>query len=339
MQQDFHYYAIYQLAELAGFNANDSETIAYASQYVDDSTESEPVIPFEDQHFDTVRTAHYNLEAFGWNVQKKIYMPFHFLPTTVRWASPETFSYCTTPAGEDDHASLAHMLFEEASKESTRRFRLIRMGVALHTIADTFAHFGFSGRHHNENDVGKIWHARKGGGWKLQFFSSYIADVFVPRIGHVEASSYPDYPYLKWRYARGDGSQKTRDNLAYSLDGINAIYKKLKAARTSIPSPSDLSQDHPADYRTIKSLLGKSGDLDDRIDRWITYTRATEYDKTVWRKAALKGDHVKWDHMSPSQMKVQLEKLKGKAGFDQSKWAYFHRAAMKQRSLVLGWIN
>jgi len=339
MQQDFHYYAVYQLAKLAGFNDDDAGTLAYASQYVDDSTESEPVIPFEDQQFDTVRTAHYNLEAFDWNVQKKIYMPFHFLPTTIRWQSPDAFSYCTKPAEEDNQSSLADMLFDEASRESTRRLRLIRMGVALHTIADTFAHFGFSGRHHDENDVGKIWHAKKSGGWKVQIFSSYIADVFVPRIGHVEASSYPDYPYLKWRYTRGDGSQKTRDNLQYSLNGINTIYKKLRAAGTSNPSPSDLSQDHPTDYQKMKSLLGKSGNLDDRIDRWITYTEAAEYDKTAWRKAALKGDHVDWDDMSPSQMKVHIEKLQGKAGFDQSKWAYFHRAAMKQRALVLGWIN
>ena len=61
MQLDYHYYAIYQLAALAGFNSGDAETIAYASQYVDDSTEGDPIVPFPDQHFDTVRTAHYNL--------------------------------------------------------------------------------------------------------------------------------------------------------------------------------------------------------------------------------------------------------------------------------------
>ncbi len=262
-----------------------------------------------------------------------------FLPTTVRWASPETFSYCTERAREDNHASLAHRLFEDSVRESTRRLKLIRMGVALHTIADTFAHLGFSGRHHDENDVGRIWHARKGGGWKVHFFSSYIADVFVPRIGHVEASSYPDYPYLKWRYTRGDGSRKTRDNLKYSMNGVNYIYNKLKAVSAPSDSPPNLSQEYPEDFKRIKTLLSKTGDLDHRIQGWKAYTHATAYDKTVWRKAALKGDHVQWDHMSPSQMKVQLEKLKGKAGFDQSKWAYFHRAAMKQRSLVLGWIN
>jgi hypothetical protein len=68
MEQDFHYYTIYHLSVLAGFSKSDAQTIAYASQYVDDATESEPIRPFEDQYFDTARTAHYNLEGFTWNV-------------------------------------------------------------------------------------------------------------------------------------------------------------------------------------------------------------------------------------------------------------------------------
>lgn len=98
MQLDYHYHVIYHLAELAGFKASEAGTIAYASQYVDDSTESEPIEPFPDQQFDTVRTAHYNLGAFDWNIQKKIYMPFHFLPPRIRWTNPKAFSYVTRPA-------------------------------------------------------------------------------------------------------------------------------------------------------------------------------------------------------------------------------------------------
>ena len=338
MQKDFHYYAVSQLAKLAGFSSDDSHTIAYASQYVDDSTESEPIEPFPDQHFDTVRTAHYNLGAFNWDVQKKIYMPFHFLPTTIRWLSPGNFSYCTEPAQEGNDTLLSNMLIDDAVRETNKRFRLIRIGAATHTIADTFAHFGFSGRHHDENNVGKIWHAKSDGGWKLKPFESYIADMFVPKIGHVEASSYPDYPYLKWRYTNGNGSRRTRDNLKFSLNAVNYIYRKLKAARTPATPLTDLAQDHPDDYKKIKSLLQQRGDLDNRIQRWKNYTNATEYNKTSWRKAALIGN-VEWDDMSPSERKFHTRRLKGKARFDISKWAYFHRAALKQRSLVLGWIN
>ena len=34
METDFHYYTVFQLAKLAGFSSKDSNTIAYASQYV-----------------------------------------------------------------------------------------------------------------------------------------------------------------------------------------------------------------------------------------------------------------------------------------------------------------
>ena len=51
MQKDFHYYCIAILARAAGFGKSDALNIAYASQYVDDSTESEPIkvgeLPFE----------------------------------------------------------------------------------------------------------------------------------------------------------------------------------------------------------------------------------------------------------------------------------------------------
>ncbi len=59
MEQDFHYYTVYHLSVLAGFSKSDAQTIA-------DATESEPIRPFEDQYFDTARTAHYNLEGFTW---------------------------------------------------------------------------------------------------------------------------------------------------------------------------------------------------------------------------------------------------------------------------------
>jgi hypothetical protein len=85
-------------------------------------------------------------------------------------------------------------------------------------------------------------------------------------------------------------------------------------------------------------MFRQRGDLDSRCETWMNYTGAREYDKTKWRRAALSGD-VDWDDMSRSTRKIHTRKLKGKANFDNSKWAYFHRAALKQRSLVLGWIN
>ncbi|MBC2715717.1 MAG: hypothetical protein HF978_10455 [Desulfobacteraceae bacterium] len=337
MEQDFHYYTIYRLAALAGFSRSDAQTIAYASQYVDNSTESEPIRPFEDQYFDTARTAHYNLEGFTWNVQKKIYMPFHFLPSMIRWRSPAKFFYITQPA-TGDKTELATLLVDDALTEPNKRFRLIRTGVALHAVADTFSHFGFSGRQHDENNVGTIWFKEKDK-WDARFFETH-ADLFVPRIGHLEAFKFPDQPWLLWRYEDNNGNPIPRNNTNWCLKGAALIYQFLAAAKTRSPAgqPKNLSRDFPEDYQTMADLFSQKGSLEKRCTRWKDYTQAQDYDKQTWRKQAVKGN-VDWDDMSRSKFGNHAVRLTGKKGFETSKWTFFHRAAFKQRSLVLGWLN
>ena len=46
MQVDFHHATTYVLARIAGFEQPEAETIAYASQYVDDAT-SEGAVCFD----------------------------------------------------------------------------------------------------------------------------------------------------------------------------------------------------------------------------------------------------------------------------------------------------
>ena len=336
MQLDYHYHVIYHLAELAGLKASEAGTIAYASQYVDDSTESEPVEPFPDQQFDTVRTAHYNLGAFDWNIQKKIYMPFHFLPARIRWNNPKAFSYVTRPASPKMN-DLSAKLVETALAEPNFRFRLVRMGVALHTVADTFAHFGFSGRRHRENTVGKIWVQNDQGAWDYKYFQT-IGDIFLPKIGHVEAYSYPDLPYETWRYTNVHRRKKTRKNLEHSLDGVRLIYRFLRMINDGNGKTADLETDYPTEYRKIALLLEKSGSIGERSGRWAKHTGAPSYSRLTWRNEALQGN-VQWDDMSERRRKYQMEAIKGKSGFDASNWAYFHRAAHLQRSQVLAWLN
>ncbi len=334
MQLDFHYYAVYHLAELAGLSDEEAGVVAYASQYVDDATESEPVEPYPDQAFDTVRTAHYNLGAFGWNVQKKIYMPFHFLPSQIRWADPPQFSYVTRPAllkGTDLPAKLTDAALSEADPQT----RLIRMGIALHTIADTFSHFGFSGRHNGENNVRRIWHAGEDDTWDFKFFQSY-ADVFIPKIGHVEAFDYPDLPHLKWRYRNHQNKYKIRDNTVYCLKAARWIYKALVKMNDPERPKARLEADFPGEYEAVGKLFAKPGSAGSRSLRWRLYTGAPEYDKTLWRKSALTGD-TQWDGFSLEQRRVHINR--GKDGFDASFWARFHRAAHLQRSQVLAWLN
>ena len=172
MQKDFHYYCIGVLAKAAGFDKGDALTIAYASQYVDDSTESDPV-RVGDLMFDPVRTAHIGLKAFDWAIQKRVFIPFHFIPPNPIRAPQDTF--VTAP-----NSPFAQRILQEACQEQLELRRLCRIGVALHTLADTWSHQGFSGREHKENDVESIHH-RQGRTWK-HLLAKNFSWTFSPRL-------------------------------------------------------------------------------------------------------------------------------------------------------------
>ena len=86
MQKDFHFYGVAVLARASGFSPKHALTIAYASQYVDDSTESELIkvnAAGNELRFDPVRTAHKGLDLLGalkWSAQMTADQLFPFLP-------------------------------------------------------------------------------------------------------------------------------------------------------------------------------------------------------------------------------------------------------------------
>jgi hypothetical protein len=330
MQKDFHYHAIAVLAKKAGFSKEDALTIAYASQYVDNSTESWP-IKVGDMMFDPVRTAYLGFRATDWNVQKKVYIPFHFIPPRpIR--SPDDH-YIVEPGSE-----MARELVDEALKEPPGLLRLCRIGVALHTFADSWAHRGFSGRCNEENDVEAISHADNGG-WKHLVLENIYLD-FLPQIGHAEAGKFPDQPFLKWKYVRGINDEEVvRDNPSEFLDAARAIYDILVKAEKrggEAPTPWD---DIEGD---IKALLAhEDKDPEARCKRWADkfgglFDGKFEYDIYAWRDDALDPVHkddTEWDDFKQSDF-TRIE-FPMKDGFYDSAWVQFHRAALKQRHYVL----
>lgn len=218
MQKDFHFYCVGVLCKAAGFKNQDALTIAYASQYVDDSTESEP-INLGSHIFDPVRTAHIGLQAYDWSVQKRVFIPFHFIPA--KPISPENSSYLTKQNSE-----FAQAILNEAINENDNKFRLYRIGVALHVFADSWAHQEFSGRRNKENDVESI-HLRSGNKWKRLLWENLFLD-FLPQIGHAEAGYFPDQSYQYWKYKNGTTNEFVeRNNSEVFLDAAKTIYMKL----------------------------------------------------------------------------------------------------------------
>ena len=336
MQRDFHYNAIAVLARAAGFGPKTALTIAYASQYVDDATEGEP-LKVGDLLFEPVRTAHTGLRAYSWSVQKKVYIPYHFLPPEPIRTPPTRFK--TEKAVPDD--AFATELLQAALDEPDANLRPYRIGVALHTFADTWAHQGFSGRNHEENDVEAIDHWKKGA-WDHLFWANAYLD-FLPKIGHTQAGHYPDQPFLRWRYLNppSDPNNKVeRSNAAEFLEAARAIYDRLSAwlgpAAQKPVAWADIED-------AVAELLAyEDTDCGDRCRRWEAKfdswfpAGSYRYDERAWRNDALAPDDQEdtdWNHFDREDFGRLSFKMV--PGFYQSAWVRFHRAALLQRHYVI----
>jgi hypothetical protein len=364
VQQDFHFYAIAVLARAAGFPLKDALTIAYASQYVDDSTESSLIrldIDHGELRFDPVRTASTGLQYRSWSTHKRVFVPFHFLPPKpFRPGENGAFSFVTKPG-----SAFAEQVLHSAAAEplANRKRRLCRIGIALHTFADTWSHQGFSGRHHkteNEVDDLEAFDEARDSFRRLRL-ETMISDRFVPPIGHAKAGRFADLSFLRWRYRTADqgAAPVERDNVAICLNASKAIHDRLSTMENPHVEPgipwAELEPEFRAQFAMGLSirpglrdriLLASSDayeveELGIRCDRWKATFRHLfgphpnwyDYDKKLWRTWAVQGD-IEWDAYTRGDW-AHADSFVPQPNFWNSLWVHFHRAALKQRHFVL----
>lgn len=364
MQSDFHFYCMGVLARAAGFNVKDALTIAYSSQYVDDSTESSLIQLDVDRgvlRFDPVRTAASGLEYRNWSTQKRVFVPFHFIPPKVFLSGQNgAFSFVTRA-----NSPFAAYLLDLAAAEplSSRKRRLCRIGIALHTLADSWAHQGFSGRRSKtENDVEELAvYDNRECGYRHLRIESLVSDIFVPSIGHAKAGRFADLSFLRWRFRHVTSHRAIveRDNVAVYLEAAKSIYARLRTMEkcnevspipwVELESEIKALLSAPLTIRPgwrDRVLLAASDayevdEIEHRSNAWKSvFARLFDpnpewyhYDRMLWRTWAVQGDtewdgfsRADWEHADPY---VPMPK------FWDSLWVHFHRAALRQRHLVL----
>ncbi len=338
MQKDFHYYLIRALAEHAGFTAAEAQVIAYASQYVDDAVEHKQLLieglpPIEyprlkaDTLFDPVCTAHRGIQyflGFQKDVQRKIYIPFHFLPSHP-YGGAGKYSYVTEPDSPLAQSLLLSAIESVRSERSDRA--LIRFGIALHSYADTFAHQGFSGRHSpRDNDIGGIAIWKKNTYESIPLATRIKGNIF-PDIGHAEALDYPDIPYLRWRfeYAHKDGAVD-RHNQKIFMEAAERCYSYLCAA-----AESDRAAWDTVKAKCNEALSFRSESLTKRCRKVASLFPgiAFSYDDEDWRWQALRGDSVCWSEFDKDDYSSITYEFNGDL-----KWLYFHSEAYSQRTTL-----
>lgn len=265
MQLDFHYYATYCAAYLAGYSHEESQKIGYSSQFVDCCSATllkklhGPVIAATTQLQLEMMNA--RTDFIGLQDITRIWAPFHFLPGNL---------YAKVEHGSMIYKNKYRLICDSNSTLVEDTVRLAKgqslqaAGIAMHVLADTWAHRYFAGTPSlviNNTDNGFFELEKKDGAVReipIDFrhnpkkaddmeenkFTNSIYqgnENSIMNLGHGRAGHLPDYSYICYKYlpAWGNYSAIIKENpkdyrLAFCqmiqalkfLRGIESEFKK-----------------------------------------------------------------------------------------------------------------
>jgi hypothetical protein len=328
MQIDLHYYGIYALARAAGLKPEIAETIATASQFVDDNGKK-VAIKFEDgARLDVEATAHHvaDIKNIDEEDQRRIWVPFHFLPGN------EGETYTERLICRQDSAIAQEMVVHHYAL-SHQPYFLELIGITAHVYADTFSHYGFSGVSSRRNkiinngieleDLDQQIHAalrahqikfhkkyRNEGGlldnikeidhsplnvkrylrrkashyarsynmrW-LEIVQSFLAETLSGALGHGAVVTFPDQPYLKWKFQYEQPQYECqRNNLVAFLAGCRALHRlfsNIADIRSEYTDPDNRKTFAAIEPVVMRILQTQEKDKYKRAEHWRQAAKA-----------------------------------------------------------------
>ena len=254
MQMDFHYYATYCAAFLAGYTHEESVEICTAAQFVDlcsrtllqklDAPQAAATTQL------SMEMADARTDLLGLQDITRIWASFHFLPYDL-YAEKKRCSrrylnkyrLICRPNG-----ALVVDTIELAKGSS-----LQAVGLAMHVLADTWAHSNFAGTPslviNNTNYY--FYEQLEDGSWReLRFRHSasapddlekgvYTSSLYqanensVMNLGHGRAGHLPDYSFMRFKYlpAWGDYEEIVKDNPNDYLHAFCQMVEAMKYLR------------------------------------------------------------------------------------------------------------
>ena len=257
---EFHYYILHFLALRAGFGQEEARIVAYSSQLVDSSIFAYTV------HWDGQLVKIEITQNYGWweqDTPRDVYIPFHFFPgdeghAPAKRTDGRRSRLSCTPSSPRVKEQLIRAL-------KTRN--LYRVGIALHTFADSWAHQNFSGLQEDWNVTGNR--------------------SLVPSIGHAQALTAPDDLAGVWvdpRIREGGGRI---DNWRRFHEAGSKIYKYLCTYNRRSFDDVELVMDE------LERMLGVSGrgtiekSREERILDLIIGADIQQYDRNEWLDEAV----------------------------------------------------
>lgn len=276
MNTEFHYWITGIIADHAGFDRDDTQIIAYSSQFVDDNDEDISV--FNDEFDVTPSYTNHISQTMNFLLPRKdlmeIYPIFHFIPgdqgNAAKRKDGKVHPLNTTP-----DSSYAKLIIQAALDNAAAKYKnkdrsgLYRLGIATHSFVDTWAHQNFTGSYDAFNDMG---------------------NAITPDVGHADALHHPDWVGHRWnddRLVDPNVSNNTR-----FIAAARRIYSLFSGFQASIGKAGTDKWNELESF--LLGIYGAtySGDsekgADERKDKYMAKVPwLPDYDDGYWQTAAL----------------------------------------------------
>ena len=276
MQEDFHYYATYCAAYLAGYSHEESLDIAYSAQFVDVCSRT---LLAKIKGPSNAATTQLQLELMdartdpvGLQDITRIWSSFHFLPRDLLAEKKK----CTKHYRNKyrlicgPNGALVKKTVELAKGKPVQS-----VGIAMHVLADTWAHANFAGTPslviNNTNYV--FYEVFPDGSEKKITFvhktsvpddlenSIYTNSVYQVRessimnLGHGRAGHLPDYSFARYRYlpAWGEYEEIIKDNPSDYMKAFAQMIHAMKYIR----GEKELFETEVYDMDTVSPYLDR----------------------------------------------------------------------------------
>jgi hypothetical protein len=247
MNAEFHYYAVYFLCLRAGMDRERCSDIAFASQYVDNAIVAYDI---DDGGFRYRTEVTQNYIFWDEATLREIYLPFHFVPGDLERARAERVDGAASRWTVTPDSPLSKELLLAALRTGDD----FRLGIALHSYADTWAHQHFSGR--------------------IEACNVVDPSSPLPAAGHLQALRSPDDAVGIWQDRRLRLGLSRVDNCARFLAAARRIYRYL---RTSMRQGFEDEELVSGELRSVWSRY--QGDMKARLASFAVDLDVPAYDK------------------------------------------------------------
>ena len=323
MDIEFHYYMTYLTATRAGFTPTDAETIAYASQYVDENSQI--------LHIDRDRpTAYHNYITQTLNILKpkhelmRIYPIFHFIPGDPHAPTAQRKDGKSHPLNTTPNSTNANLLFDAALSSGD----LYRIGITAHSYVDTWAHQNFVGYYDSFNAM------------------SGLLSKALPNIGHADAKHNPDWPGLVWIDCRLVEANEVVNNTRRFLEAARHLFRKLRRYLSPDCADTTITEETQQLSHDLATAIGEPDATNQyqaqRIERYRTLAQQPTYgeqtlpmfDPELWFDQAIHQRVRGWDDKNTplGRFNPLKDEYTWKDNYQHSHWYLFQEAAKAQQA-------